>query len=68
MERKPADMQTLAGSNKDKQPDTRHFPVSSLEDVMRELRRVGGTGKMELHFKNGYIRGNGKFEGYVRVK
>lgn len=57
---------TLAGTPKDKRFDQRHFPVNSLEDMLGEIRRAGGTGKLEINFKNGHARGEAKWRGYTR--
>jgi hypothetical protein len=56
----------LAGTPKDKSFSERQFPVHSLEDVLGEIRRNAGTGKLEINFKNGYARGEAKWRGVSR--
>lgn len=63
---KPASADTLAGDKTQKTFDKRNFAVSSLDDVLREIRRAGGTGKLEINFRNGYARGDAKWRGYTR--
>lgn len=57
---------TLAGDDHVKVPDKRQFPVNSLQDILAEIRRAGGTGKLEIHFKNGHARGEAKWNGVVK--
>lgn len=59
-------VQQLVGARSEKQYESRHFPVTSLEDVLREIHRSAGTGKLEIHFCNGKARGGAKWEGYSR--
>lgn len=63
-EEKPGVAETLAGAKKGF--DQRTFPVSSIADILNEIRRAGGTGKLEVHFKNGHARGEAKWQGYTR--
>lgn len=65
----PAKSQILAGTAgtpKDKSFGERQFPVQSLDDVLSEIRRAGGTGKLEINFKNGQARGDAKWRGFSR--
>lgn len=55
------------GDRPQKAFESRQFPVTSLEDVLRDIRRAGGTGKLEINFKNGQARGGAKWEGYTRL-
>ena len=57
---------SLAGTAKEKRFDQRQFPVKSLDDVLSEIRRAGGTGKLEINFKNGHARGDAKWRGFAR--
>lgn len=65
---KPAfDSQVLAGTDRyNKTLKDRHFPVNSLEDMLTQIRRAGGTGKLEINFKNGQARGEAKWRGFVK--
>lgn len=56
----------LVGRRQEKVPEERAFPVKTLADVLAEIRRVGGTGKLEIHFKNGQARGDAKWNGVVK--
>lgn len=57
--------ETLAGQSKNnKAPTQRQFPVDTLDGVLREIRRTSGTGKLEIHFRNGHARGDAKWEGF----
>jgi hypothetical protein len=58
----------LAGQAPDKQPNNKVFPVATLEDVLAQIRRVGGTGKLEINFKNGHARGDAKWLGVGKPK
>ena len=49
-----------------KVPDEKVFPVDTLDDVLASIRRAGGTGKLEINFKNGHARGEAKWSGVVR--
>jgi hypothetical protein len=61
--------ETLAGKAKtDKVFDARAFPVNSLEGVLEQIRRTAGTGKLEIHFRNGHARGEAKWEGFSKDK
>lgn len=59
------DAQRLAGQH-EKREATHVFPVRSLDDVLSSIRRAGGTGKLEIHFKNGHARGEAKWNGFVK--
>lgn len=59
---------TLAGTPKEKQFERRQIPVKSLDDMLSEIRRAGGTGKLEINFKNGQARGDAKWRGFSREK
>lgn len=63
MPKKPGEMERLAGT---KVNGEKHFPVTSLEDVLREIRRTSGTGKLEIHFANGKARGEAHWKGFAR--
>lgn len=60
------DTQRLAGEKPDKVEQSRVFPVRTLEDVLVSIRRAGGTGKLEINFRNGYARGEAKWQGFVK--
>lgn len=62
----PVDANILAGQQTAKVEDKRQFPVNSLNDVLSEIRRAGGTGKLEINFKNGHARGEAKWQGFVK--
>jgi len=66
MDGKPNGFSHLAGAKPDKVADDRSFPVRTLEDVLSQIRRAGGTGKLEIHFRNGHARGEAKWQGVVR--
>jgi hypothetical protein len=57
---------TLAGEKPAKVHQEKQFAVSSLGDVLSEIRRAGGTGKLEINFKNGHARGEAKWRGFSR--
>jgi hypothetical protein len=61
---KGASSNTLAGQKADKVFQQRQFPIRSLDDVLTEIRRAGGTGKLEINFKDGQARGDAKWKGY----
>lgn len=63
----PIDTQRLAGDKPEKRFEQRQFPVASIEDVLREIHRAGGTGKIEINFKNGRARGDAKWRGFSRT-
>lgn len=58
----------LAGRVPDKEPNNQVFPVRTLEDVLAQIRRVGGTGKLEINFRNGQARGDAKWMGVGKQK
>ena len=57
------DVQKLTGQ---KEHERRHFPVSSLDDVLKEVRRLGGTGTLEINFRDGKARGDAKWRGFIQ--
>lgn len=60
------DAERLAGDKPAKAHDNRQFPVASLDDVLHEIRRAGGTGKLEINFRNGHARGEAKWRGFSK--
>lgn len=70
-EDKRTSAETLAGEpagSKPKVPTRTQFPVTSLEGVLAEIRRAGGTGKLEINFRNGHARGEAKWQGFSHRK
>jgi hypothetical protein len=65
---KPTDPTTLAGatSPSDKSLVEHTFPVRSMDEMLSAIRRAGGTGKLEVNFRNGHARGEAKWKGFSR--
>lgn len=69
MEDKPNGKPGVAGRLAGEKPngwEKRVFPVTSLADVLREIHRAGGTGRLEIHFKDGQARGEARWLGRPR--
>lgn len=56
------------GNGNGKVPDKRNFPVNTLSEILIEIKRQGGTGCLEIHFRNGSARGEAKWNGFFNKK